>query len=527
MAQYTTWEVTDGKHTTDVNISEKIVVCKRKEVPGITLTIGMFFDGTGNNVFNTDKRLLGTCTNMDVGINSEDAASCAEKLGIDVDHAGSYLGYYSNIHWLNTLYVTDEEIKGEKTSYQIAIYVQGIGTAKDEEDSLVGMGLGTLFEGVVDKTNEGVSLISEQIERIITKGEGISCAIEKIQFDVFGFSRGAAAARHFVNCVHRGDNAIQQAITKGLNGRNHHGKPAGEVRFLGLFDTVCAVGSVTDLLDVHDGVNPGVELALPAGIAQQVFQITAMHECRYNFSLNSIKESWPELPLPGVHSDMGGGYNPLEREHLFLTRPAHETVDREMPVEKTGIYKRAVAALPDLYASPNLQYILPTGQVKVESWYDYLVNPNKERRRITEKRVGAAVTLKRIVPNDWSKVTLRVMLDAAKEVGVIFREIESTDEDLVLQPELEVLCQKAINQGKAVRNGGALVPFTHEELLLIGKYIHCSANWNPVEFKGVWLDGKKVRTIYGAVPFTKLFGFVHIPGPEWKRAIWNMQGEKS
>ncbi|WKZ90776.1 DUF2235 domain-containing protein [Chimaeribacter arupi] len=527
MAQYTTWEITDGQHTTNMNVSEKVVVCKRKEVPGMTLTIGMFFDGTGNNVFNTDKRLLGTCTNMDVGISSEDAESCAQKLDIDMDHAGSYLGYYSNIHWLNTLYETDEEIKAEKYNYQVAVYVQGIGTAKDEEDSLVSMGLGTLFEGVVAKTNEGVSLISEQIERIINKGEDISFAIEKIQFDVFGFSRGAAAARHFANRVLRGDNAIQQAINKGLNGRNHHGKPAGEVRFLGLFDTVCAVGSVTDLFNVHDGVNPGVELALPSGVAQQVFQITAMHECRYNFSLNSIKDSWPELALPGVHSDIGGGYNPSEREHLFLTKPAHETVDRDLPIEKTGIYQRAVAALPDLQAAPNLCYILPTGKVKVESWYDYLVNPDKQRKGITEKRVGAAVTLARMVPNDWSKVTLRVMLDAAKEAGVIFNPIRDANLDLKLADELKPLSQKAIEQGKAVRNGGALVPFTHEELLLIGKYMHCSANWNPVKFKGVWLDGKQVRTIYGAVPFTQVIGFVNIPNPEWKRSVWNRQGEKA
>ena len=81
MAQRNTWEVSDGQHTTDVNVSEKIVICKRKEVPGITLTIGMFFDGTGNNVFNTDKRLLETCTSLDVGMKTEDAASCVEKLG--------------------------------------------------------------------------------------------------------------------------------------------------------------------------------------------------------------------------------------------------------------------------------------------------------------------------------------------------------------------------------------------------------------------------------------------------------------
>ncbi|MDI4583395.1 DUF2235 domain-containing protein, partial [Klebsiella pneumoniae] len=149
-------------------------------------------------------------------------------------------------------------------------YVQGIGTQQGKEDSLVAMGTGTLSEGVVDKTDEGVSQITNEIRTLLGEGNGITNAIEKIQFDIFGFSRGAAAARHFANRIRNNDKAIQQAITKGLDGRNQHGKPAGEVRFIGLFDTVCAVG-----LDPHDAINPGVDLDLPPDIAQKVFQIAA------------------------------------------------------------------------------------------------------------------------------------------------------------------------------------------------------------------------------------------------------------
>ncbi|MDY1039356.1 DUF2235 domain-containing protein, partial [Lelliottia sp. CFBP8978] len=111
MSDFHAWEASECEHFTDVNVSEKTVVCKRKTVPGITLTIGMFFDGTGNNVFNTDNRLLNTCTNMDVGVNAEDAESCSRKLDMSDNGAGSYLGYYSNIHWLNTLYSVDAQIK--------------------------------------------------------------------------------------------------------------------------------------------------------------------------------------------------------------------------------------------------------------------------------------------------------------------------------------------------------------------------------------------------------------------------------
>ncbi|WP_233423436.1 T6SS phospholipase effector Tle1-like catalytic domain-containing protein [Enterobacter asburiae] len=382
----------------------------------------MFFDGTGNNVFNTDERLLKSCTHLDVGLKKEDLELCTKKLGMSTDGSNSYMGYYSNIHWLNTLYSIDDEIVEDKYQFQRAVYVQGIGTQKGKEDSLVAMGTGTLSEGVVDKTDEGVSQITNEIRTLLGEGNGITNAIEKIQFDIFGFSRGAAAARHFANRIRNNDKAIQQAITKGLDGRNQHGKPAGEVRFIGLFDTVCAVG-----LDPHDAINPGVDLDLPPDIAQKVFQIAAMHECRYNFSLNSIKESWPELTLPGVHSDIGGGYNPKEQEYYFLTKPKNETVRDSVPPEITDVYRQTAAETPDLRTFPNLSPVMASGEVKTETWYDYLVNHEKRRQEITEKRVGAAVTLKRVVPNDWSKVSLRVMLDSALEAGVDMKEIEPTN----------------------------------------------------------------------------------------------------
>lgn len=81
MSDYHAWEASDCEHFTDVNISEKAVVCKRKPVPGITITIGMFFDGTGNNAFNTQNRILESCSHLDVGMKPEDAEACAKKLG--------------------------------------------------------------------------------------------------------------------------------------------------------------------------------------------------------------------------------------------------------------------------------------------------------------------------------------------------------------------------------------------------------------------------------------------------------------
>ncbi len=95
-----------------------------------------------------------------------------------------------------------------------------------------------------------------------------------------------------------------------------------------------------DGFDPHDGNNFPVKVKLPPGVAKHVFQLTAMNECRYNFCLNSIKESWPELSFPGSHADIGGGYDPLEDEYLFLSRPAIETVLGNVPVEATSAYQK-------------------------------------------------------------------------------------------------------------------------------------------------------------------------------------------
>ncbi|MGU5686706.1 hypothetical protein ACV1DN_21300, partial [Aeromonas allosaccharophila] len=49
-------------------------------------------------------------------------------------------------------------------------------------------------------------------------------------------------------------------------------------------------------------------LYLAPGCADQVVQLTASHEYRVNFALNSISATHREIPLYGAHSDIGGGY---------------------------------------------------------------------------------------------------------------------------------------------------------------------------------------------------------------------------
>ncbi|WP_312817417.1 type VI secretion system tube protein TssD [Atlantibacter subterraneus] len=485
----------------------------------ITLTIGVFFDGTGNNITNANLR-MSDCNPESFGIDPGEAGEfnqrCMEKKGITGTGATSYLGGHTNIHWLNSLYVEDAEITDDQTAYQRQIYVEGIGTENNKADSLMGMGLGNYDTGVIAKTDRAVQLIREKLAIFAHSIPGQQVTIKALQFDVFGFSRGAAAARHFASRVFQRDPALVTAVSAAFSAVTYQGKPAGEVRFLGIFDTVAAVGGVEDGFNPHDSNNPGVRLALPRGIAKQVFHLTAMHECRYNFCLNSVKGHWPELSLPGAHSDIGGGYNATETEYLFLTRPEIETRPESVPDSETRVYRHAAVQAGRLLDYPVLAPLLPSGVMKTESDADDRMP--QDRYGTAQKRVGAAVTFHRTVTNEWSKIPLRVMYEVARMAGVNFKDIQKSKK-LLPPPDLQSLCDKAVQQAKATLKNDRVVPFSSEELRIIGRYIHCSANWNTVDYH-------LKNSITAAAAPAETFSYVNRPDEEWTRTVYNMDGAK-
>lgn len=284
------------------------IPAKKRE---IALTIGVFFDGTGNNLLNTNLRMQ-KCNPENYGLDARTLTEfnqrCIKKTGFNGTEAGSYLNYYTNIYWLNELYHKEPELKDGVKNIQRDIYIEGIGTENNKADSLWGMGLGNNDTGVIAKTDRAMIQLRRILTEVTGALQGKDITIASLQFDVFGFSRGAAAARHFTNRVFEQDPVLVRTIATAFQPVEYQGKPAGEVQFLGLFDTVTAVGGMLDGLDPHDGNNLAVKIGLPPGVAKQVFHLTAMHECRYNFCLNSVKAQWPELSLPGAHADIGGGY---------------------------------------------------------------------------------------------------------------------------------------------------------------------------------------------------------------------------
>ena len=483
----------------------------------VTLTIGVFFDGTGNNAINT-QTMLRSYTAGGYNLNDPEAGSilaqyARENLGMSGSAATSYIQYYTNIHWLSTLY--SQRLAEARGDIQRAVYIEGVGTEAGKADNKLGLGLGLYDTGVVAKTDRAVAMLADTIHNALAavshkQTEG-TLTLKALQFDIFGFSRGAAAARHFANRIQSEDPAIKRAIQKA--GITFNGSLCGRTRFIGLFDTVTATG-----LPVHSADSGDVRLTLRPGVAEKVFHITAANECRVNFALNSVKPAWPELMLPGAHADIGGGYLPVTREALFLTRPATQTVPYSQPGEKTQVWRQAVAQLPVLEKSPCLAPLLRTSDISAETWSDDRLFTDRYGQR--QKRSYAALILRRrIVRNDWSRVALRVMMAAAQEAGVIFDPIRETNRELHLRDALVPLCGKALAMAAALRRGQPPQAFSQDELdMIAGQYIHCSANWNTLVMNR---DGR----IHGGASPSALLGFINRPNTQWKRTVYTMDGK--
>lgn len=159
-----------------------------------------------------------------------------------------------------------------------------------------------------------------------------------------------------------------------------------------------------------------------------------------------------------------------------------------------------------------------TNEITPEVWSDDYAATDRYGQM--QKRSFAALTMRqRIVRNDWSKVILRVMVDAAKEAGVMFNENLEVDE-LKIPADLSLFLERAISMGKSARLRRPTIGFTKQDIEIIAKtYIHCSANWNAV---AVSKTGKP----QGGASASETIGFVNRPDAGWLRTIYNMDGKQ-
>ena len=138
----------------------------------VTLRFGVFFDGTGNNQHNATA-LAG--------------------------HGGSYANALSNVALLHALYPA-QAADGEARQVFFKCYMEGIGTLAGETDPVYASATGRGRTGVEARVAEALQAIAGQLQGWCQAHPQWVPA--RLEFDLFGFSRGAAAVRHLANLLH-------------------------------------------------------------------------------------------------------------------------------------------------------------------------------------------------------------------------------------------------------------------------------------------------------------------------------------
>lgn len=391
----------------------------------ITLRFGVFFDGTGNNQHN--------------------ATALAGQ-------GGSYANALSNVALLHALYPVDTTRVDGQLAF-LKRYVEGVGTLAGEADHVYASATGRGRTGAEARVAEALQGIAGQLQGWCRAHPQV--LLERLEFDLFGFSRGAAAVRHLANLLHEGAGGLLP-VTCGIS-----------INFIGLFDTVAAIiAPLRGDFDPADDRHGGLRLGLGAGIARQVAQLVAADEQRHNFPLVS---SGHDIVLPGVHSNIGGGYPETLREQVLLCKPQSQRVPAAMPAGQS----RVQASMSALLATDFAEMGEPRPQVM--TWEEPIAGGRPSE---AQKQVYAALYREREVAGQLSRVYLSVMRELAVRAGVPFAPLGAHAEHHV-PDELEVISRKL--HAFALGETGQLGLTEAEQRLLRDKYVHASANWNALK----------------------------------------------
>ena len=322
--------------------------------------VNLFFDGTLNNYYNVTTR--------------DDA--------VRRQHGGEDTSYDNALSNVARMW---KSLDDDPDGPDLGVYVEGMGTTRLQGDSTRGYAFGTGASGIQARAQQAFPKLIDIINK--KRPEGPPAMLE---LNLFGFSRGAATARHFASLLRN-----RQEITKHFI--NEWSRVVVVVNFVGLFDTVSAEG-VDHGNDVDD-----LGLRFGDDAAKRVFHLVALDEYRANFALTTIASACTaktidaatgarvpmgfELGIPGSHSDVGGGYK--------------SGTEQPEPAE--------VRSLPPTYKSngrTGLQTVRgPQAFVYAQGWY----SPQDQQASNWHPHRH-----QRQVGGDYHKVGLSIMVDMAE-----------------------------------------------------------------------------------------------------------------
>ena len=382
----------------------------------IFLEAGLFFDGTNNNHRNVEiRKKVQKIEEYEDQSKPENRSTWTEYFiykSVESPFDGSYENDFSNVArlWRGV----DQE--------EYSIYIEGIGTEDEKEDSIRGMAWGTGGTGIRAKVRKGCKKLAEKIINI--KGKNKVKSIN-ITLDVFGFSRGAAAARNFVYEIGNNKREVDIKILSKTELKNRsraykyetvyrdkdgekvdsayldNGKMPKlgylgyyllqkkltkedlnkiriKIRFVGVYDTVASFDS-----EHSDDI---VQLQLNnLGKPAKLVHFTAMDEHRKKFALSKIPEgaNFIEKNFPGVHSDIGGGYTTDKKEEIIVEKnySSYEECERERDElyegywyddKRLSIHYHLLGSLSLDHPQDGGAYYYLEGRRKIKKEYSYI-----------------------------------------------------------------------------------------------------------------------------------------------------------
>ncbi len=482
------------------------------------LRIGVFFDGTSNNTFN---HLIGK-DGIETFLEQCAAPEEREALRKQCEAGDVPLKVASQANDITNIGKAHELYRVPKGNELLAkVYIDGIGTENAEEDAGAGQASDLGSTSSLSKVEKAcdttiVETINEQLGEVLSKTD----CIHKIEFDVFGFSRGASAARQFINFI---DGKAGHLLAKSMEKESGIQLKAGfdwasrddcRIKFAGLFDTVTTSARKRNV-------------TLSPDCAERVVHLIAADEWRFFFALTRITDdklgtkiapNFTEVIVPGAHSDVGGGYysrwslsnpngDPAITEQVSIKVCRSEESATIYDPKNSSAYRRAkqyaeeqvikgwgneVVDLPNVASAPVRNKI----SLRVRS----------SRHPKTDKmNVEVEVLINRVVEGEYSRIPLHMMVEAARDVGVPFQLWDEVRADLSLVPlsiriphsNLAKLDEQWINTAKErgiVKNlANKLTSDAYRYLRF--EYFHHSADTGLVNMANN-IDGKDGRKIY-------------------------------
>jgi uncharacterized protein (DUF2235 family) len=250
---------------------------------------------------------------------------------------------FSNVYAINQIISDHRRVRMGKTGRfkhrtQITFYLPGIGTKFTVRRPSGGI---LSWFGRTDRVRQ--QIFGDDLEQIVLRAYVDLCANYRPGDNIvlIGFSRGAVAARIFSRLVsdfgiltsetllyldrmwnefmdiseisddvgYRGGIAtLQTELQKQAGKEILHVPKDKPISFLGLFDTV--VGPADNFLSKNFGLRD----LHPASGVKHAVHLMSMHDARQDFGLVRLQrgpiipETLREIWVPGVHSDVGGGY---------------------------------------------------------------------------------------------------------------------------------------------------------------------------------------------------------------------------